>query len=203
MGYTTDFTGQWTVSPALTEPHRLYLTQFAETRRMGRDEAKAELLPDPLRLAVGLPIGFEGAYYVGTAERISSQAKDDSVINGNNPPGSPDTAAFYAKRDVAGHNWYETYLTAKEKALDLGVAQPGLWCQWVPNEAGTAIVWDEGEKFYEYTAWIEYLIAHFLGPWGYRLDGEVYWQGEENDDRGLIAIVDNEVKIRNAVITYQ
>jgi hypothetical protein len=40
--------------------------------------------------------------------------------------------------------------------------QPGLWCQWEPTEDGTQIVWDGGEKFYEYRAWLQYLIDHFL-----------------------------------------
>jgi len=71
--------------------------------------------------------------------------------------------------------------------------QPGLWCQWIPNEDGTAIVWDGGEKFYAYTAWIRYLIEHFLGPWGYVLNGDVQWQGEDEDDRGIIRVVDNVV----------
>jgi len=71
--------------------------------------------------------------------------------------------------------------------------QPGLWCQWVPNEDGSAIVWDEGEKFYNYVDWLDYLIANFLKPWGYRLDGDVEWQGEESDDRGIIHVENNKV----------
>jgi hypothetical protein len=31
--------------------------------------------------------------------------------------------------------------------------QPGLWCQWIPNEDGTAICWDGGEKFYNSIEW--------------------------------------------------
>jgi len=71
--------------------------------------------------------------------------------------------------------------------------QPGLWCQWAPDELGTAIEWDGGEKFYYYVEWLEYLIAHFLGPWGYVLNGEVAYQGEEDDDRGTIEVIDNVV----------
>jgi hypothetical protein len=78
--------------------------------------------------------------------------------------------------------------------------QPGLWCQWTPNEAGTAIEWDGGEKFYEYVAWLEYLIEHFLKPWGYVLNGSVTWQGEESDDRGTIHVRDNVVQAVDDVI---
>ena len=71
--------------------------------------------------------------------------------------------------------------------------QPGLWCQWVPNEDGTAIRWDGSEKFYHYADWIEYLIERFLTPWGYKLAGTVKWQGEERSDRGFICISNNKV----------
>jgi hypothetical protein len=81
--------------------------------------------------------------------------------------------------------------------------QPSLWCQWVPNDDGTAIVWDGGEKFYEYVDWIKYLVENFFKPWGYVLNGEVSWSGEDIDDRGLIVIQDNVVKIKVARIVYE
>lgn len=71
--------------------------------------------------------------------------------------------------------------------------QPGLWCQWIPSEDGTAIKWDGGEKFYNYVEWIQYLITHFLIRWGYTLNGEVLWQGEETGDLGKICISNNIV----------
>ena len=73
--------------------------------------------------------------------------------------------------------------------------QPGLWCQWIPNEDGTEIVWDGGEKFYEYVAWLEYIIKNFLEPEGYVLNGEVHFQGEYYNDNGVIVVTDNKVKI--------
>jgi len=74
--------------------------------------------------------------------------------------------------------------------------QPGLWCQWVPNEDGTAIEWDGGEKFYEYTAWLVYLIHKILAPNGYVLNGTVTWQGEETGDVGEITVKKNKVFIK-------
>jgi hypothetical protein len=38
---------------------------------------------------------------------------------------------------------------------------------------------------------LEYLIDHFLAPWGYVLNGEVNWQGEREDDTGKIIVADN------------
>lgn len=80
--------------------------------------------------------------------------------------------------------------------------QPGLWCQWEPSPDGKTIGWDGGEKFYNYIEWIEYLIAHFLRPWGYALNGDVEWQGEEPGDRGIIRILGNEIKVGSAEITW-
>lgn len=38
MGYTTDFTGEVTIEPPLNENEIKYLTKFAETRRMDREQ---------------------------------------------------------------------------------------------------------------------------------------------------------------------
>lgn len=71
--------------------------------------------------------------------------------------------------------------------------QPGLWCQWTVGDDNQSIVWDESEKFYDYTRWLEYIIEHFLAPWGYVLNGDVRWRGEEFGDDGTITVIDNEV----------
>lgn len=161
MGYTTDFSGAFTLDRPLTPEHRAYLTKFNETRRIQRDPQLAARLPDPEREAVGLPIGPEGDFFVG-GRGFMGQDGDDSVVSYNTPPNS----------------------------------QPGLWCKWAPNDDGTAIVWDEGEKFYEYTEWLWYLIENFLKPWGYTLNGTVRWQGEDPDDRGAIRVKDNNISTR-------
>lgn len=72
--------------------------------------------------------------------------------------------------------------------------QPGLWCQWVPNEEGTELEWDEGERFYNYVEWLEYLVENFFKPWGYVLNGLVKYVGEDSDDRGAIRVTDNLVE---------
>jgi hypothetical protein len=73
--------------------------------------------------------------------------------------------------------------------------QPSLWCQWVPNEDGTAIEWDGGEKFYAYSEWLFYIINKILAPNGYTLNGTVIWQGEETGDVGKIHVVNNVVTV--------
>ncbi len=74
--------------------------------------------------------------------------------------------------------------------------QPSLWCQWIPNEDGTAIEWDGNEKFYGYNDWLFYIINKILAPNGYTLNGVVTWQGEETGDVGKIVVVDNVITIR-------
>jgi hypothetical protein len=71
--------------------------------------------------------------------------------------------------------------------------QPGLWCQWTPSDDRMGIEWDGGEKFYNYTEWLVYLIHKILAPNGYVLNGSVKWQGEEVGDVGKIIVEDNRV----------
>lgn len=71
--------------------------------------------------------------------------------------------------------------------------QPGLWCHWVPTEDGWGIEWDGGEKFYDYVEWLVYIIKNFLAPKDYVLNGTIEWAGEDDDDRGIIKVVDNKV----------
>ena len=162
MGYSTEFRGEFTLDKPLSPEHKAYLDAFSATRRMKRDSAIAETLPDPIRIAAGLPIGIEGEYFVGNTNDFG-QDHDVSVINYNSPPSD----------------------------------QPGLWNQWTPSEDGKYIEWDGGEKFYNYIEWLEYIIERFIGPWGYKLNGEVDWRGESWDDTGTIEIIDNKVTVKS------
>jgi hypothetical protein len=183
MGYTTDFNGRFELDRALDANHAAYLRQFAETRRMKRDEDEAATLPDPKREAVGLPVGPEGAYFVG-GDGFAGQGRDSSILCFNTAPGQPDTNG--------ATDWREAW-DRKREMIRAGECQPGLWCQWVPSEDGQAIEWDGGEKFYEYEAWLRYIVENFLKPWGYVLNGQVTWSGEESDDMGVLIVEDNEV----------
>ncbi len=84
MGYSTSFEGKFNLDKPLTPAHKAYLEAFASTRRMARNPTLAEKLPDPIRIAAGLPIGQEGAYYVGSKDDGNfGQNRDSSVIDGN------------------------------------------------------------------------------------------------------------------------
>jgi hypothetical protein len=80
--------------------------------------------------------------------------------------------------------------------------QPNLWCQWIPSEDGSAIEWDGGEKFYDYIDWIEYIITHFLTPWGITANGSVEWQGEDSGDFGKINIKNSLVSVVRGPKTF-
>jgi len=158
MGYSTDFKGRFNLDKPLTLAHFAYLRAFGATRRMLRNPTIAETLPDLIRVAVGLPIGDDGCYFVG-GRGYAGQERDVSVLDPNAHPSG----------------------------------QPELWCKWTPTEDLAGIEWDNCEKFYGYVEWIEYLIEHFLAPWGYSLTGSVDWQGEEIGDVGTITIDRNAV----------
>ena len=87
MGYTTDFYGEFKLDRPLTLEHKLYLVRFADTRRMMRSASKAASIPDPIREAVGLPIGQDAEYFVGGGGEMG-QGDDKSVIDHNSPPSS-------------------------------------------------------------------------------------------------------------------
>ena len=101
--------------------------------------------------------------------------------------------------------------------------QPSLWCQWVPisdsfephrmmdgpdQEADAPAYypyfgWDGGEKFYNYVEWLEYIVSRFLKPWGYALNGEVTWQGEERADIGKIVVENNQISTKAGRIEWE
>jgi hypothetical protein len=71
---------------------------------------------------------------------------------------------------------------------------PFSWCHWIPNHYGNHLAWDGGERFYDYVEWLEYLIEFYFKPWGVVVSGEIDWQGDDCDDRGIIFAKDNKVE---------
>lgn len=168
MGYTTDFDGVLDVTPAMKPEHIAYLNRFSATRRMARRADVTATMPDPLRAAVGLPVGEQGGYFVGAADECGQDRTRD-IVEYNRPP----------------------------------AGQPGLWCNWVIGEDGNSLEWNGGEKFYSYVEWLNYLVQHFLTPWGYRLDGTISWQGEESTDIGKIVVKNNKVSTKRAKVVFE
>ncbi|MFE6488847.1 hypothetical protein ACFVGN_38770 [Streptomyces sp. NPDC057757] len=83
--------------------------------------------------------------------------------------------------------------------------QPGLWCDWEATEDGTGIRWNGAEKTYYATAWVQYLIDHFLKPdahakgqpgfeqftFDHTVNGVIHAQGDEPGDTWDLTVVDN------------
>jgi hypothetical protein len=79
--------GQIDLDRPLSPAHKLYLDTFSKTRHMLRDATVAAAFPDPVREAVGLPIGVDGAYFVGGATmKPPLRMFDESVLNFNKTP---------------------------------------------------------------------------------------------------------------------
>lgn len=70
---------------------------------------------------------------------------------------------------------------------------PDGYLQWTPNEEGTALEWNGGEKFYEYIHWLRWLIKHYMKSHDLVLNGKIEWRGEELDDIGVIYADNNKV----------
>jgi hypothetical protein len=200
MGYTTDFFGEFTLTPALSDNQKDYINKFNKTRRMKRDVNK---LMDIYKGEHGFPdrtgtpeeiYGKDGQFFVGGGGSYG-QDRDESVIDYNTPPGQ----LTYEERK--GMSFDEQW-NKQQELIKNGLCQPSLWCQWEAKDNDT-LAWDEGEKFYEYEAWLRYLIIDFFEPWGVMVNGEVEWQGEDRDDRGKIVVTNNVLQILEVHITYR
>jgi hypothetical protein len=190
MGYTTDFDGHFELSRQLTETERDYIQKFNDTRHMRRD---VEKLHEVYNGKYGNPFaktreevyGREGEYFIG------ADTQDGTVLDINDSPGTP------AKMD----NWV-AYWQLRQDRIKTGEAMPGLWCQWTVDINGTRLEWDGGEKFYNYTEWLTYLITNFFDKWGVKLNGIVYWEGENSEDKGKLIIDDSVLTVKKARIVY-
>jgi len=190
MGYHTEFNGSFEMSRPPTEKEQEYINNFANSRRMKRDPQK---LYDEFKGKHGHPTpkddtpigiyGIDGSYFNLEDNAYSG----GNIIDCNTPPG-----------ELQG--WDNETRKINDARVKDGTAQPGLWCQWIID--GDEVQWDSGEKFYNYTEWIKYLIQHFFEPWGIKLNGEVYWDGDDAEDLGKIVITDNVVEEKLGKITF-
>lgn len=107
-------------------------------------------------------------------------------------------AYFVGGLGFMGQNTDMSVIDQNEPSSD----QPGLWCQWVINEKNNCLEWNGHEKFYNYEAWLDYLIDNFFEPLGYVLNGDIEWQGEESDDIGTIHVVNNMVDMEYGISVH-
>ena len=69
-------------------------------------------------------------------------------------------------------------------------AMPGIHCCWEIDEEGTEIHATEAYD-YGFCNWIPILIEKYFEPWGYILNGEADWDGQESGDDGTATVVNN------------
>ncbi len=81
MGYHTKQDGHLDISPPLDPAQIAWVRAFAQSRRVCRHEERIASRPDPLREAVGLAVGADGAFYTGDLQGES----DETVANWNYP----------------------------------------------------------------------------------------------------------------------
>lgn len=84
MGYTTEFDGIFHLSEPLFDSQVLYLLAFSSSRRVKRNVNVLQNVPDYARVAVDLPLGEEGCYFVN--EKWTNPDSDESIIDYNRPP---------------------------------------------------------------------------------------------------------------------
>lgn len=166
---------------------------------------------------MGYSTDFEGKFEPLTAEHAAYLNKFSDTRrmkrNASKTRLRPDPIRLAAGiKDVGPEGAYfvgETGYAGQDRADDISdyngtpAGQPCLWCQWVPTSDNMGIEWNGAEKFYDYVDWLNYLIEHFLGPWGYVLNGEVRWFGEDRSDMGKIVVKNNVVSTKAARVSYR
>lgn len=85
MGYTTEFSGSFKISPSIKEEHVNYINRFSSVRHMKRDVSKLKNIKDEVRVAVKLPIGREGEFFTGEPDP-NYLYPTNSIIDHNRPP---------------------------------------------------------------------------------------------------------------------
>ena len=138
----------------------------------------------------------------GSTRRMKRDPKlamklDDKVREAVGLPIGCDGGFYVGDTDDFGQNRTPDVVDYNRPPAD----QHGLWCGWSPNDEGTEYYAQDG-KNYDYIDWLKYLVENFLGPWGYKLNGEIEWDGEERGDLGKIKVQDNLVKVFRAKVRY-
>ena len=68
------------------------------------------------------------------------------------------------------------------------------YLQWVPAKTLEHIVWDGGEKFYDYVPLLKW-VCQWLKDKGIGANGILFWSGESANDVGRLIVADNQVTV--------
>jgi len=172
VSYKTSFSGRFELDKPLSAAHADYLSALSRTRRVKRDPDRTAARPDPLREAARLPVGPDGAFFVGAGGQLGQEGGGPALDPGGPPAETLGIVDFNAPPS----------------------GQPHVWCCWAPTRDRRAIHCPTDGNHYEYVSWLRYIIHTFLVPWGYSLAGEVEYAGEAPGDRGTIRVKRNAVE---------
>lgn len=73
------------------------------------------------------------------------------------------------------------------------VGAPDSYCQWQLTKDCLHLEWGGGEKFYNYSEWLQFIADKFFTPEGIEVTGEVLFDGEEIGDTGTLQVVSGKV----------
>ena len=79
--------------------------------------------------------------------------------------------------------------------VDVHPGMPGFWCDWMVDVRGGAadrLTRNGTEKSYEMDAWLDLLIQQFFKPWGVKVTGKMFAQGENPTDRWTMQVGDDQ-----------
>ena len=179
MGYTTWFSGKLIPNKPFSKKFIKFINDFSETRHEPRDieKLKAKDVNWAQNCLEG-NMGPYGLYYVGPEDTCKGVIDFESIIDLNSY--TPEELAEIRKKWTA----------------------PGYWCDWHINEKTGVVEWNDSEKFYNYIEWLKFLVDNFFEPAGYKLNGEIFWEGEEREDIGVIVVKDNNIYTYNGTTVY-
>ena len=168
MGYNTEFEGRINTNKPMSNELIIWLDKFSKTRHYSIDTAllKESFLEKTIREMLP-PIG-------NYRENVDMGIEGKFLAHGDE---------YHRPKYCDNYN---------KPADDC----PGLWLQWRVTEDGYGIEWDMGEKFYNYTEWLEWLILYIFEPGGYILNGKIRFQGQNYNDQGHIYVENNVVTIK-------
>lgn len=121
--------GQFKVTPALRPEHAAYLRRFSQMQHVQRDPAILKDLPDPLRAAVGLPLGPHGGLFTGEPPPFTGSVlslRNQTVWDeetGDQPP-LPQFCSWAPTEDGTGFSWRTRY-------SGMTGADDTIWMKWL------------------------------------------------------------------------
>lgn len=172
MGYTIEYIGSFELNKPLTEEHAKFLRDFAKTRHYVR------IFPenDP-----------NGIFFTDPDGKLEPTWKDPEykeICLSEHPN------ALRKKKEYELSKW------GCIEYNDVTPGMPSFYCQWVPTEDNIGIKWAGHEKFYKAYHWLQFIIKHYLEPWGYVLNGMVEIRNGSDEyvfENGELIVRNNDV----------